>query len=123
MTDDPVALLRKELDKAHLNAYLRSRQLNDEIGRCVAAENEVKRLRAQVAAVRTLHQPVAMFERCPKSWHGCDDEHCEEDIEMGGYLHTDMPREPGCAECRIDDGEPADWPCATIRALGGSDEV
>lgn len=73
---------------------------------------EVKRLRAGIEA---LHPPERMYASCIRLT--CDNEACQESTRDGERFHADEPTGLVCWECRDEDGEPLNWPCATAALL------
>lgn len=78
---------------------------------------------ARIQAVRELHRRFGVYEHedaCTDTTDEHREEHHHEDSDsIGEYYCDQMPLYAVCDHCRDEDGERADWPCPTIRALDG----
>lgn len=73
-----------------------------------------------LALVRGLHRKYGLYEledSCTNtSEEHRQERHHEASDEAGEFYCEDMPIGAVCDECRNEDGERLDWPCATIKA-------
>lgn len=76
---------------------------------------------ARIKAVRDVHRRFGIYEHedaCTNTTDEHREEHHHEDSDSSGEYYCDqMPIGAVCDHCRDEDGERADWPCPTIRAL------
>lgn len=72
---------------------------------------------ATIERVRALHHPEPVFAFDAECGHD-DEEHVTFEGRDGGTLCQDTPTGHACTDCRDELGDPVDWPCLTVRALG-----
>lgn len=74
-----------------------------------------------LARVRELHRKYGLYEledACTNtSEEHRQERHHEASDEVGEFYCEDMPIGAVCDECRDEDGERLDWPCATYKAM------
>lgn len=72
-------------------------------------------------SVRELHRQYRVYEHedaCPDTTDEHREAHHHEGSDGYGENYCDqLPLYTLCSHCRVEDGERADWPCPTIRAL------
>lgn len=72
------------------------------------------RVRAQIAAVESLHRPITTHDECPHD----DPDACDAWETTDGMIVCGPSLGSVCDECRNEDGDRyVEWPCATIRAI------
>lgn len=86
------------------------------------AADERDALAAAVERMRVLHSPGIVFLHADECGHGDGDGHAVIEGLDGDLLCFDSPTDDRfCVECVNAWDEPPAWPCATIRALDGTD--
>ena len=66
------------------------------------------------------HSRQGFYEPCDPTTCSLDGGHDHIEVDYGEWVHADKRVGWACFTCRGEDGEPSDWPCATVQAIEGA---
>lgn len=86
----------------------------------IDAHNMLPRALNALEAVLEDHSRQGLYEPCDSTACALDGEHDHIEVDYGEWVHADERVGWACFTCRGEDGEPSDWPCATVQAIEGA---
>ena len=100
---------------------------DDDLAYASERDTSIAAAREALAPIRALHRKVPLYLTCDYDGH-LDRDVCESGFESadGEWLCPECTGddvEYACAECRDEDGDNQDWPCATAKRAYPSEEL